>query len=66
MGSGACAAAAAFRVAAFRFFVFAARLLDAFSFRFRTAFFLADILPLGMGTPFASSRCWVTPAPASR
>jgi hypothetical protein len=46
--------ATAFLVAAFRFFVFAARLRADFSFRFRTAFFAADLLPLGMGIPFAS------------
>ena len=46
--------AATFLVVAFRFFVFAARLRADFSFRFRTAFFAADLLPLGMGIPFAS------------
>jgi hypothetical protein len=42
-------ATTAFLVAAFRFFVFAARLRADFSFRFRTAFFAADLLPLGIG-----------------
>ena len=41
--------AAAFLVAAFRFFDFAARLRADFSFRFRIAFFAADLLPLGIG-----------------
>jgi hypothetical protein len=51
---GGTLAAAAFLVAAFRLFVFAARLRADFSFRFRTAFFAADILILRMDIPFAS------------
>ena len=49
-------AAAAFRVAAFRLLVFAARLRADFSFRFRIAFFAADILSLRMDIPFAVVR----------
>lgn len=52
---GGAAVATAFLVAAFRFFVLAARLRADFSFRFRMAFFAADILTLRMGIPFASS-----------
>jgi hypothetical protein len=51
---GGTPAATAFLVAAFRLFVFAARLRADFSFRFRTAFFTADILILRMDIPFAS------------
>jgi hypothetical protein len=46
-------AAAAFRVVTFHFFAFAARFRADFSFRFRVAFLAADLLPLGMGVPFA-------------
>lgn len=48
-----CLAAAAFLVAVFRFFDFAARLRADFTLRFLIAFFAADLLPLGIG---ASSR----------
>jgi hypothetical protein len=51
---GGTPAATALLVAAFRLLVFAARLRADFSFRFRAAFFAADILPLRIGIPFAS------------
>jgi hypothetical protein len=55
---GGTVAATAFLVSAFRLLVLAARLRADFSFRFRTAFFAADILVLRMDIPFASySRC---------
>ena len=50
-----CFVATAF-LAAFRFLVFATRLRTDFSFLFRIAFFAADLLPLGMGIPFAPIR----------
>ena len=55
---GDTVAATAFLVSAFRLLVLAARLRADFSFRFRTAFFAADILVLRMDIPFASySQC---------
>ena len=38
-----------------RFFDFVARLRTDFAFRFRIAFFAADLLPLGMGLPLGFS-----------
>jgi hypothetical protein len=51
---GGAVAAAAFLLSAFRRLVLAARLRADFSFRFRIAFFAADILSLRMEIPFAS------------
>ena len=50
---GGTVAAAAFLLSAFRRLVLAARLRADFSFRFRIAFFAADILVLRMNIPFA-------------
>ena len=51
---GGTVAATAFLVSAFRLLALAARLRADFSFRFRTAFFAADILGLRMNIPLAS------------